>query len=43
MIFADVDECATTPCSNALKCIDLINDFACECQSGWKGRICNES
>lgn len=39
----DVDECASNPCSNALKCIDLINDYACECQAGWKGSHCNES
>ena len=39
----DVDECASNPCSNALKCIDLINDYACECKAGWKGSHCNES
>lgn len=39
----DVDECVSNPCSNALKCIDLVNDYACECKAGWKGSHCNES
>lgn len=39
----DVDECASNPCSNALKCVDLMNDYACECKAGWKGSHCNES
>ena len=39
----DINECATSPCVNEMKCIDLVNDFACECQPGWRGKKCDES
>ena len=40
---SDINECAANPCLNEVKCIDLVNDFACECKPGWKGKKCNES
>lgn len=27
----DINECVVSLCSNGFKCIDLINDFVCEC------------
>eukprot|EP00794_Sanderia_malayensis_P020295 gene20295-22282_t len=37
-----VDECLSSPCVNSLSCSDLVNDYACHCKPGWKGKNCNE-
>jgi len=34
--------CVTRPCANGGRCYDLINDFRCECASGFTGRHCTE-
>ena len=31
------DNCRDNPCQNG-QCIDLENDYKCECQSGYKGQ-----
>ena len=30
----DIDECASTPCYNGAKCVDLPNMFECQCPEG---------
>jgi len=35
----DTDDCAFSPCVNAT-CVDLVNDYRCECKHGWSGKNC---
>ncbi|CAG03764.1 unnamed protein product, partial [Tetraodon nigroviridis] len=37
----DVNECSRKPCQNGGACVDLLNDFYCDCVDGWKGRSCH--
>jgi hypothetical protein len=46
----NVDECASTPCVHVTwdgvatptgECIDLVDSYACNCDSGWNGTNCN--
>lgn len=37
----DVNECSRSPCKNGGHCVDLVNDFYCECANGWKGKTCH--
>ena len=39
--FSDRNECASSPCFNG-KCIDIVNGYRCECQSGYTGTVCDE-
>ena len=39
--FSDRNECASSPCVNG-KCIDVVNGYRCECQSGYTGTVCDE-
>lgn len=36
----DIDECASQPCQNNGTCIDLINDYQCNCTDGFRGTTC---
>ena len=36
----DIDECLSDPCQNDGKCVNEIGKFACECQDGWEGDLC---
>ncbi len=36
----DIDECASSPCSNAGTCIDGIASYICACSQGYTGRTC---
>ena len=38
--FLDIDECATSPCQNGGSCSDQINDYTCNCTSGYVGTNC---
>ena len=40
---SDIDDCASKPCVHATNCTDLQQDFSCVCESGWKGKTCNDS
>ena len=37
-----IDNCQDNPCQNG-KCIDLENDYRCECQHGYGGKNCNQN
>ncbi|CAG5946586.1 unnamed protein product [Menidia menidia] len=37
----DIDDCSSAPCQNRGICRDLISDFYCECNNGWKGKTCS--
>lgn len=40
-VSSDVDDCRHNLCKNGGKCVDLVNDFYCECQNSWKGKTCH--
>ena len=37
-----IDDCRNNPCQNG-KCIDLENDYRCDCQSGYSGKNCDQN
>ena len=39
----NIDNCADNPCDNKGTCIDRLNDYVCQCQSGYTGRNCEEN
>lgn len=39
--FPDVNECSRNPCQNGGQCVDLLNDFYCNCVDNWKGKTCH--
>ena len=39
----DIDDCKGNPCSNDAKCVDLVNDYKCECKPGYEGKNCDKS
>lgn len=41
MTFPDVNECGRNPCQNGARCVDLLNDFYCDCVDNWKGKTCH--
>lgn len=39
----EVNECASSPCKNNGKCLDLIDSFFCQCPKGFAGITCDNS
>lgn len=37
----NIDDCYTKPCSPHGDCVDLINGYQCQCQTGWYGYNCD--
>lgn len=37
----NIDECYTKPCAPHGECLDLINGYQCQCESGWYGYNCD--
>ena len=37
----DINECETNPCRNNGTCINLVNDYSCNCTNNWTGRNCS--
>ena len=35
--------CSTSPCQNDGRCVENVGAFACQCQQGWTGRLCEIS
>ena len=33
----NIDECASDPCQNGGRCIDIINEYMCNCTLGYSG------
>ena len=40
MFLLDIDECYDYPCENGAICIDLVNEYFCECIIGYDGPNC---
>ena len=38
-----MDECASDPCQNNATCVDLINEFRCDCVPGFNETFCQNS
>uniref|UniRef100_A0A3Q3ILZ3 Delta-like protein n=1 Tax=Monopterus albus TaxID=43700 RepID=A0A3Q3ILZ3_MONAL len=36
----DIDECASSPCTNDGRCLDEVNGFQCLCLAGFSGNLC---
>ena len=36
----NIDDCDPDPCLNSGQCIDLIHDYKCPCNTGFKGKNC---
>ena len=36
----EVDECASQPCLNHAKCLDMLGTYACVCKVGFSGKNC---
>ncbi|XP_040322715.1 protein jagged-2-like, partial [Herpailurus yagouaroundi] len=37
----DPNDCLPDPCHSRGRCYDLVNDFYCACDDGWKGKTCH--
>lgn len=45
MMFSDIDDCETVTCkaTTSIRCLDLVDDYHCECLPGWTGQHCDTS
>lgn len=34
------NNCASSPCVNGGTCLNMYNDFQCQCETGWQGKRC---
>lgn len=41
ILYLDIDECEPYPCAYDAKCVDLVNDYSCECPPGVIGKNCD--
>ena len=39
----ELDDCRNDPCQNGGQCIDLANDYRCNCNPGFGGKNCQFS
>ena len=40
--FIDINDCTSGPCHNDAHCVDLKDDFRCECKDGYWGKNCEK-
>lgn len=42
LMFSDIDDCVTNQCdiNGTEKCVDLLNDYQCNCIKGFTGKQC---
>ena len=40
---SDLNDCSNTTCSNGGSCVDLVDDYFCNCTVGWTGEQCKTS
>lgn len=41
--YTDINDCQPDSCENNGTCIDLVNDYRCDCVAGFNGTICENS
>jgi len=39
-VCTNIDECSPDPCQNGATCIDSINEYTCDCPTGYDGVVC---
>jgi len=39
-VIVDIDDCALVNCTGSGQCVDLINDYTCQCFAGYTGDHC---
>ena len=39
-VLIDIDDCADVTCTGHGTCTDLVNDYTCNCDSGYTGKNC---
>ncbi len=39
-IISDIDDCESVTCQNSGSCVDSVNDYSCDCVSGYTGEHC---
>ena len=37
----EINNCASSPCLNGGTCVNVVNDFVCECPPDFQGDLCN--
>ena len=42
-LFSDIDDCSPSPCQNGGSCVDGVNQFTCDCVTGFSGINCEIS
>ena len=42
ILYADIDECASSPCQNGGTCVDGFNSYTCNCDVGYRGVNCED-
>ena len=40
MFLQDIDECSSDPCQNGGTCEDGVNEYTCQCATGYTGTNC---
>ena len=38
--FSDINDCLSNPCLNGANCVDLKDNFKCQCKPGYWGHHC---
>ena len=41
--FEDIKDCHGQPCQNNGTCVDLVNEYRCDCAAGFNGTYCENS
>ena len=43
LLLLDIDDCTSDPCMNGGTCTDGVNDYTCDCVTGYTGTTCETS
>ena len=38
----NINDCEPNPCQNSAECMDLIDDYNCQCGDDWMGKNCEQ-
>jgi len=42
LMLVDINDCLSNPCLNGANCVDLKDDYKCECRPGYWGHDCEK-
>ena len=40
VLLTDIDDCLGVSCSNSGTCVDMVDDYTCNCVQGFTGEHC---